>query len=957
METEGLNAEAEAFLGYLKRPTRRRLAKVVRLYQAHVWNAALRVTGNREDAEDICQDLFLALLLKPPAPDGVRSPKGYLAFRVLTLAERLSRAVRRRHEREVKAARQLLERNDASDQDLEAVRDAIRSLPDRPRACLELRYLGGLSVAEVARCLELSERTVAADLSEGKEIVRRRLTGAGLGAVLVLEALERAGAEVPPPRVQEELLRIASWGQALSQGAAAGVLGGMIFMKKTIAAITLLLALSVLLLWRPWRPGDPAGRAPGAAWRDVSPPTASRMEVAPEGTPADSKAAPREAPPRPSVLVSGFVVDRECAPVPDALVQASFGDTPASQTRTGMDGGFSLSWPRPEEFHPWRVLLAARKAGFALGWAQPERGVGPAAGDLAFPGIVIVLSPGAAGITGRVLSETGERVAGASVRAIPITGGFQFPLFIPEAASFPAAAGSSSGEDGLFEIRDLSPFGAFDLEILHPDHLRGRFRHVVPGGSPLEYVLARGVCLEGRVVDPEAKGVPGALVKVAQVLEDRFPTGSPHLAEVRTGTGGAFRFRIPPSTYRVSVEPPPGGFQKPLAELIEVTEDVGGYEVALLRASIQEAPLKASPPPSPSDQTAALASKFARIHGTLTDLEGAPVPGVVALSVTVELKGFVDTRRETETGLDGAFELEWPADGFPARLVAASPWLGLHGERVISGREEGEAIQLKLELCPEARVKGRVEDSQGRPIGDAGIVVSRSYEGGQRAAGAAQAGADGSFVLGDLLPWTGYWITPVIAGRHGPSVIIRILPGENEVTVPVPDPVALQGTVRDREGRPLGGLEVTYEYSNDDTVRFQYCATDAEGRFSVPKVFPGTYQVIIDNRGYSFWAKEVTTSDPPVEAVLHPSRRVRFELVTPDGEPVTAVRVSGEAREPQTQPVVMWSEEGTYSVEAQENETRLTIEAWWQDHPTVERALRWPASGDLDLGRIVARRE
>src|SRR5437870_3708918 len=82
------NPESEAFYAYLKRPARRRLALVIRLYHAHVWNVALRVTGNPEDAEDICQDVFLSLLLHPPAEEKVRSPRGYLAAALLRLARR-----------------------------------------------------------------------------------------------------------------------------------------------------------------------------------------------------------------------------------------------------------------------------------------------------------------------------------------------------------------------------------------------------------------------------------------------------------------------------------------------------------------------------------------------------------------------------------------------------------------------------------------------------------------------------------------------------------------------------------------------------------------------------------------------------------------------------------------------------------------------------------------------------
>jgi len=67
---------------------RRRLARVVDLFHEPVWTMALRASGNEEDAHDIVQEVFLSLLLHPPAPRSIRSPRGYLAYRVLAFVLR-----------------------------------------------------------------------------------------------------------------------------------------------------------------------------------------------------------------------------------------------------------------------------------------------------------------------------------------------------------------------------------------------------------------------------------------------------------------------------------------------------------------------------------------------------------------------------------------------------------------------------------------------------------------------------------------------------------------------------------------------------------------------------------------------------------------------------------------------------------------------------------------------------
>jgi hypothetical protein len=75
--------DGDPLIRYAERPSRRRLAEVVRAYQEFVWKIALRVSGNREDAADIAQDVFLKLLLEPPVPAAIRSSGAYLAWRVI----------------------------------------------------------------------------------------------------------------------------------------------------------------------------------------------------------------------------------------------------------------------------------------------------------------------------------------------------------------------------------------------------------------------------------------------------------------------------------------------------------------------------------------------------------------------------------------------------------------------------------------------------------------------------------------------------------------------------------------------------------------------------------------------------------------------------------------------------------------------------------------------------------
>ncbi|MBI4600753.1 MAG: sigma-70 family RNA polymerase sigma factor [Planctomycetes bacterium] len=310
--------DAAAFARYLRRPTRRRLGRVVKLYHAHVWEAALRLTGSHQDAADLAQDLFLALLVHPPAPGTVTSPRGYLTCRVLDLARRRERSAERRRRREIEAARRLAAEGQEPELDLEAVHQAIAELPDRLRTAIELRYLAGCSNREVASLLGISERAVEERLQHGRERLRGALKPVAWGLLPLLggEALPSAAA---PPEILPRLLLALRVGGAIPARAASRPAGGRGATKLALGAAAAAAAVvAALLAWNAaFRPaaGPRAPIAAGPAPEAVEPaPVRGSAPAAPEE--AGPAAAPlAAAPPAAAVRLSGWVVDEPPGPV------------------------------------------------------------------------------------------------------------------------------------------------------------------------------------------------------------------------------------------------------------------------------------------------------------------------------------------------------------------------------------------------------------------------------------------------------------------------------------------------------------------------------------------------------------------------------------------------------------------------------------------------------------------
>lgn len=163
--------------------------QLVDLYKDKIFHLAYRMTGSRQEAEDIVQETFMRVYANLDKYDS----RWKFSTWIFRIGNNLciDRLRKRRPTWSLDAENPdadgvdgyaMLPTNDASPEDRmvlsemqKNVRNAIAQLPDKYRSVVVLRYLQDLSLNEIADILELPVSTVKTRLHRGRESLRRKL--------------------------------------------------------------------------------------------------------------------------------------------------------------------------------------------------------------------------------------------------------------------------------------------------------------------------------------------------------------------------------------------------------------------------------------------------------------------------------------------------------------------------------------------------------------------------------------------------------------------------------------------------------------------------------------------------------------------------------------------------------------------------------------------------------------
>lgn len=148
----------------------RTFGELLERYERELFAYALRLTGDRDEADDLYQDTFLAAFRAWPPPR--RGNERAWLYRIAT-NKAIDRARRARPRVSLEdLALAAPERDSATALDLAR---AIGLLPPGQRAAFVLRQVQGLPYTELAAALGCSVEAARARVSEATRTVRRRI--------------------------------------------------------------------------------------------------------------------------------------------------------------------------------------------------------------------------------------------------------------------------------------------------------------------------------------------------------------------------------------------------------------------------------------------------------------------------------------------------------------------------------------------------------------------------------------------------------------------------------------------------------------------------------------------------------------------------------------------------------------------------------------------------------------
>ncbi|MCC7355196.1 MAG: sigma-70 family RNA polymerase sigma factor [Anaerolineae bacterium] len=171
-------SHSEALLEGLRQGDEVAFETIFRTYYGRVFALAYRLLGSAQEAEDVAQETFLRLYLRPLPRGREHNLLAWLLKVATNLGYNAARARRRRQVKEEMPATANTSEPDPADQAMQAdrsghVREVLAHLPERQVQILLLRHVG-LSYEELATALGVAPGSVGTLLARAERAFQQR---------------------------------------------------------------------------------------------------------------------------------------------------------------------------------------------------------------------------------------------------------------------------------------------------------------------------------------------------------------------------------------------------------------------------------------------------------------------------------------------------------------------------------------------------------------------------------------------------------------------------------------------------------------------------------------------------------------------------------------------------------------------------------------------------------------
>jgi len=147
------------------------LEEMINKYSDMVYRLAFTRTGQKENSEDIFQEVFLRLSRKMPNFKSEEHEKAWLIRVTINCSKNLLNSGFFKHKSELK------EELTFQTEDRHEIYYAVSELPLKYRTIIYLYYYEGYKINEISNILKIKENTVKSQLSRAREKLKTKLEG------------------------------------------------------------------------------------------------------------------------------------------------------------------------------------------------------------------------------------------------------------------------------------------------------------------------------------------------------------------------------------------------------------------------------------------------------------------------------------------------------------------------------------------------------------------------------------------------------------------------------------------------------------------------------------------------------------------------------------------------------------------------------------------------------------